>query len=180
MRPLIARSLFVPTFAWNYLLGRILHRRNWWDQVDPLVILGALPLRRDVPKLAELQVRGVINMCQEYPGPKTAYEKYNIEQLWLPTVDFNPPSIEAVRKGVEFLAQKTNNNQRVYVHCKAGRARSATIVICWLVKHRGMSPQEAQAHLLACRPQVNPHLLKRAVVREFLGLEPSDSPTGSR
>ncbi|MFN5274384.1 MAG: hypothetical protein ACK5E3_14335, partial [Planctomycetota bacterium] len=62
----------------------------------------------------------------------------------------------------------------------AGRARSATIVICWLVKHRGMSPQEAQAHLLACRPQVNPHLLKRPVVREFLGLKPSDSPTGPR
>ena len=119
-------------------------------------------------------------MCQEYPGPKMDYQRYNIEQLWLPTVDFNPPSIDAVRKGVEFLEQKTNNKQRVYVHCKAGRARSATIVICWLVKHRGMNPQEAQAHLLACRPQVNPHLLNRPVVREFLGLQQSEKPKDPR
>ncbi|MFZ4082576.1 MAG: phosphatidylglycerophosphatase and protein-tyrosine phosphatase 1 family protein [Pirellula sp.] len=177
MLPFFARSLFLPTFAWNYLLARVLHRRHWWDSVDPDVILGALPLKRDVPKLAKLQVRGVINMCQEYPGPKEAYQQHNIEQLWLPTVDFNPPSLEAVQKGVEFLHQKTKQNQRVYVHCKAGRARSATIVICWLVKHRGMSPEQAQAHLLACRPHVNPRLLSRPVVREFLGLDLSSPPS---
>ena len=171
MRPILARSLFIPTFAWNYLLGRILHRRNWWDPVDPYVILGALPLKSDVPKLADLQVRGVINMCQEYPGPRADYAKHHIEQLWLPTVDFNPPCLEFVQRGVEFLQNKTQKHQKVYVHCKAGRARSATIVICWLVKHRGMSPEQAQAHLLSCRPQVNPQLLQRPVVREFLGLD---------
>ena len=170
MRPLLARSLFLPTFAWNYLLGRILHRRHWWDPVDKLVILGAMPLKSDVPKLAQLQVRGVINMCQEYAGPTDAYEHYKIEQLWLPTIDFNPPSLESVRLGVEFLQQKTSQGHTVYVHCKAGRARSATIVICWLVKHRGMSLQQAQSHLLKCRPHVNPHLVRRPVVRQFLGL----------
>lgn len=170
MRPFLARALFVPTFAWNFLLGRVLHRRDWWDEVDPCVILGALPLKRDVPKLASLDVRAVINMCQEYAGPTTAYQTYQIEQLWLPTVDFNPPSLDSVRRGVEFLYQKTSKSQRVYVHCKAGRARSATIVICWLVKHKGMSPEQAQAHLLTCRPHVNPRLLSRPVVREYLGL----------
>ena len=170
MRPFIARALFAPTFAWNYLLGRVLHRRDWWSEVDPCVILGARPLASDVSKLASLDVRGVINMCQEYAGPTTAYQKYQIEQLWLPTVDFNPPSLDSVRRGVEFLHEKTSKSQRVYVHCKAGRARSATIVICWLVKHKGMSPEQAQAHLLACRPHVNPRLLSRPVVREYLGL----------
>ncbi|MFM8571484.1 MAG: dual specificity protein phosphatase family protein [Pirellula sp.] len=170
MRPILARALFLPTFAWNFLLARVLHRRHWWDHVDPLVILGALPLERDVPKLAQLQVRGVVNMCEEYPGPTVSYQKHNIQQLWLPTVDFNHPSLESVMKGVEFLEQKTSRNECVYVHCKAGRARSATIVICWLVKYRGMTPQQAQAHLLKCRPHVNSHLLERPVVREFLGL----------
>jgi len=170
MRPILARSLFLPTFAWNYLLGRVLHRRHWWDPVDKFVILGAMPLKSDVPKLAQLQVRGVINMCQEYSGPTEAYKLHHIEQLWLPTIDFNPPSLDSVRRGVEFLHQKTSQGQVVYVHCKAGRARSATIVICWLVKHRGMSLEQAQAHLLSCRPHVNPRLVSRPVVREFLGI----------
>ena len=170
MLPILSRSLFIPTFAWNFFLARVLHRRNWWDAIDPLVILGAMPLRSDVEKLAKLNVRAVINMCQEYPGPKSEYEKFHIQQLWLPTIDFNPPSLESVSQGVEFLHRETVINQRVYVHCKAGRARSATIVICWLVKYRGMTPEQAQAHLLACRPHVNAHLLDRPVVREFLNI----------
>lgn len=178
MRPVFARSLFLPTFAWNYLLGRVLHRRHWWDAVDRYVILGALPLKSDVPKLAKLNVRSVINMCKEYPGPTQEYSQYGIEQLWLPTVDFNPPSLESVSRGVEFLQRKTAEHQTVYVHCKAGRARSATIVICWLVKYRQMSLQQAQDHLLACRPHVNSKLVSRPVVREFLGLDPVQTADG--
>lgn len=170
MHPAFSRALFVPTFVWNYGLARVLHRRNWWDQVDPYVVLGALPLRSDVKKLAELGVRGVINMCREYRGPVAAYATYGIEQLWLPTIDFNPPTLLDVERGVDFLERKTNRKETVYVHCKAGRARSATIVICWLVKHRGMSPEQAQEHLLHCRPHVNPHLLERQVVRQYLGI----------
>lgn len=168
MHPTFSRALFVPTFVWNYGMARVLHRRHWWDDVDEYVILGALPLRRDIKKLADLGVRGVINMCREYRGPCAEYAKYDIEQLWLPTVDFNPPSLDDVRRGVDFLETKTSLRQKVYVHCKAGRARSATIVLCWLVACRGMTPEQAQAHLLACRPHVNPELLRRQVVREYL------------
>lgn len=170
MHPAFSRALFVPTFVWNYGLARVLHRRNWWDRVDPYVVLGALPLRSDVKKLAELGVRGVVNMCREYRGPVAAYATYGIEQLWLPTVDFNPPTLMDVERGVEFLERKTKQQETVYVHCKAGRARSATIVICWLVKCRGMSPEQAQEHLLRCRPHVNPRLLERLVVRQYLGI----------
>ena len=33
---------------------------------------------------------------------------------------------------------------KVYVHCKAGRARSATVAMCWLMKAKNMSAEEAQ------------------------------------
>lgn len=168
MHPIVSRSLFLPTFAWNYCLARVLHRRHWWDQVAPELYLGALPLRRDVPKLAELGVRGVVNMCQEYRGPLAEYQHYKIEQLWLPTVDFNPPRLEDVRRGVEFIDSVTGEGRKVYVHCKAGRARSATVVLCWLVHSKQMTPEQAQARLLQVRPHVNPRLLQRSVVIQYL------------
>lgn len=176
MHPFVSRSLFIPTFAWNYLLGRVLKRRRWWDFVDPHVILGAMPLKRDVQTMRLQGVRAVINMCKEYPGPTGLYAQNQIEQLWLPTIDFNPPSLEDVARGVEFLQQHVSRNETVYVHCKAGRARSATIVICWLVRYRNMTLEAAQAHLLAARPHVNPKLHERAVVREYLGLPPVTNP----
>lgn len=162
-----ARALFVPTYAWNVLLGRVLKQRRWWDYVDDGVILGARPITRDLANLYQEGVRAVINMCQEYPGPVDAYKKLGIEQLWLPTIDFQPPSMEHVVQGVEFIQQVVDRGDKVYVHCKAGRARSATVVLCWLVKHRKMSVEAAQALLLLKRPHVHAKLTERTVVREY-------------
>jgi atypical dual specificity phosphatase len=72
-----------------------------------------------------------------------------------------------IAKGVEYIQAKVLAGGKVYVHCKAGRARSATVVICWLVKYRGMTLNQAQQHLLRCRPHVNATLPKRPVVREY-------------
>lgn len=167
MHPIIARLVFLPTYAWNLLLGRVLHRRNWWDNVEQNVILGARPLRQDVPKLSACGVRAVVNMCQEFRGPIDLYEKFQIEQLWLPTIDFQPPSLAHVQQGVEFIQQFVEKGESVYVHCKAGRARSATVVLCWMVKYRKMTIAQAQAKLLECRRHVSPDLDQRAVVVEF-------------
>ncbi len=173
MKPVAAKALFIPTFVWNYALARIFRRRRWWDRVDPCVILGALPLKRDVAELSNLGVRGVINMCREYRGPIPEYQKFRIEQLWLPTIDFNPPSLEDVERGVGFIQKFAEKNQSVYVHCKAGRARSATVVICWLYKYRGMDILKAQQHLLQCRPHVHAKLANREVVKAFVAANPS-------
>jgi atypical dual specificity phosphatase len=149
------------------MLGRILRLRSWWDEVEPGVMLGARPLPRDVPKLYALGVRGVVNMCDEYRGPTEAYQQLGIEQRWLRTVDFQPPSLDAVHQGVEFVQQMLEKDHKVYVHCKAGRARSATIVLCWLMKYRSMTAKQAQAILLNKRPHVKADLDKRQVVLDY-------------
>ena len=170
MHPIIARGIYWPTFGWNLLLGRVLKLRHWWDFVDDSVLLGARPLRRDLRVLAQdFGVTGVVNMCEEFQGEQDRYKAMGIEQLWLPTTDFHPPTVEMITRGVEFIQSKVLAGGKVYVHCKAGRARSATVVICWLVKYRGMSLDEAQHHLLRCRPHVNATLPKRRVVQEYCG-----------
>ncbi len=176
MHPILSRSLFWPTFGWNALLGRWLKRRQWWNRVDDHILLGAMPLRSDVPRLAAEGVTAVVNMCKEYPGPVDLYKKHGIEQLWLPTVDFNPPSLADVEKGVDFIQRTIDAGGQVYIHCKAGRARSATVLLCFLVKHRHMTPDQAQQYLLEHRPHVHPRLPGRAVVREFIAKQ-KQNPT---
>lgn len=147
MHPIVSRALFWPTFTWNAMLGRILKRRRWLDRIDDHILLGAMPMRSDVARLATEGVTAVVNMCKEYPGPLDLYEKYGIEQLWLPTVDFNPPSLADVEKGVQFIHQKIASGGSIYIHCKAGRARSATVLLCYMVKYQDLSPSEGK---LAC------------------------------
>lgn len=84
------------------------------------------------------------------------WQRLGAEFLQLPTRDFvEAPSLENIRLGVELIEKYTepstatdlDNNKAngqlsdtdlvpssVYIHCKAGRTRSATLVACYLVK----------------------------------------------
>ena len=163
MRWIAARLLFWPTLAWNVLLGRVLRLRAWWSHVDDGTILGALPFSSDVASLQAEGVRAVVNMCEEYAGPEEVYERAGIVQLRLPTIDFTAPSLEHLKRGVAFIEQYVSAGQGVYVHCKAGRGRSATMMLCWLVATKDMTPEEAYAFLLKKRPHVCRAALRRVV-----------------
>lgn len=149
------------------LLGRWLKRRDWWTAIDDHVILGALPLPADVPKLARLGVRGVVNTCEEYRGPALEYEQHGIKQLRMPTIDFTHPAEVDIDKAIDFIDAHVRADHRVYVHCKAGRGRSATVAICWLMKSKHLSAAKAQTWLSAKRPHVNQRLTERPVVRAY-------------
>jgi atypical dual specificity phosphatase len=112
-------------------------------------------------------VKAVVNTCEEYTGPTDQYSKHDIEQLRIPTTDFTHPKLDDVQKAVEFVEKHAGQERTVYIHCKAGRARSATIAMCWLMKYRGMSMQQAQEALLKARPHINPRLTERPVVHQF-------------
>ena len=63
------------------------------------------------------------------------WASWGVTQLHLATVDFNnAPSQEMLRKGVEFIEEMNQNQNSVYVHCKAGRGRSATLATCYIMK----------------------------------------------
>jgi len=112
-------------------------------------------------------IGAVVNTCQEYAGPVDAYERAGIEQLRIPTVDFTHPALKDVERAVEFMQEQIAAGRQVYVHCKAGRARSATVVLCWLVTARELDPESAQELILAARPHANRHLVDRPVIQQY-------------
>ena len=55
--------------------------------------------------------------------------------LHLPTIDRQAPSQQQLCKGVAWIVDKAQSGKgSVYVHCKAGRARSATLVAAYLIE----------------------------------------------
>ncbi len=162
-----ARVLFYPTLVWNVVLGRWFKSRNWWDRIDTYVLLGALPFARDVPQLFDAGIRAVVNTCEEYAGPVEQYKSFDMEQMWMPTIDFTHPSYQDVCRAVEFIDKNVMAEKSVYIHCKAGRGRSATVAICWLMKDKQINASDAQRWLTEKRPHVNQHLTSRPVVQEF-------------
>lgn len=79
------------------------------------------------------QVRGVVNLCEEYPGPIDVYKKLGMRQLHLPTTDHFEPTVDDMATAVQFIAEHQAHGKRVYVHCRAGHGRSAAVVLAWLI-----------------------------------------------
>ncbi|KDO29051.1 hypothetical protein SPRG_06106 [Saprolegnia parasitica CBS 223.65] len=155
------RLYFYPTLPLTY----IARRKNYYTLVDSHVFLGAVPIAAlgHVDQLHARGVRAVVNLCDEYAGPVEAYRKRGIQQLWLPTVDHTEPSLEDIRKAIDFISFHKDRGSRVYVHCKAGAGRSATIAFCWLL-HAKETWNLSETQL---------YLSDRRKVRKTLGRQPN-------
>ncbi|ORY07444.1 phosphatases II [Basidiobolus meristosporus CBS 931.73] len=168
----VARTQFYVSLWYNKLLAQTLSPLSgwtWWNRVDKTVIIGALPdesLIRELNRTAN--VKYVVNMCREFDELCQLYKELDIEQVRLETEDFTTPSLENIRAGVEYIESCVKkNNGTIYVHCKAGRGRSATMVLCYLITRYELSPEKAQQILLKSRAQVDKHIHLNDVVQDY-------------
>ncbi|XP_041742824.1 phosphatidylglycerophosphatase and protein-tyrosine phosphatase 1-like isoform X2 [Coregonus clupeaformis] len=166
----LARILFYPTLAYNVVMEKVSSRR-WFNRVDQTVILGALPFKSMTKELVQTEnVRGVITMNEEYEtkyfcNSAEEWKAEGVEQLRLSTVDLTGvPSLENLHRGVEFALSHREKGSSVYVHCKAGRCRSATLAAAYIIRIHCWSPEEACQMLASVRP----HVIIRSAQLEML------------
>lgn len=166
----LARLFFYPTLVYNVLMEKFSSRR-WFDRVDQTIILGALPFRSMTSELVEMEnVRGVITMNEEYEtkyfcNSAEEWRANGVEQIRLSTVDLTGvPSLEHIHQGVDFALKHQAQGTSVYIHCKAGRSRSATLAAAYLIRIHCWSPEMACNKLATVRP----HVLIRSAQRDML------------
>ncbi|KAJ9547902.1 hypothetical protein OSB04_020445, partial [Centaurea solstitialis] len=155
-----ARILFYPTLLYNVFRNKIQSEFRWWDQVDQFLLLGAVPFPKDVPRLKQLDVGGVITLNEPYETlvPTSLYRAHGIDHLVIPTRDYLfAPSFVDIDRAVNFIHKNASHGRTTYVHCKAGRGRSTTIVLCYLValvEYKHMTPASALEYVRSRRPRV--------------------------
>jgi len=182
--------------------------RPFYSEIDDFISMGSMPVGlRDARQLSALNVGAVVNLCREYRGPTAAYLQQGIVQHHAPTADVCEPSFSTLLRAVRFINtyrlaefgsggddrlqqhqqqqheqqqhQQTEKKKRVFVHCKAGRARSAAVVYCYLLTraHSGGARLDADgaaaaadgvfARLMRARPIVEASVRHMRVVRLF-------------
>ncbi|XP_063367389.1 phosphatidylglycerophosphatase and protein-tyrosine phosphatase 1 [Cydia amplana] len=174
---MFARVTFYPTLLYNVMMERMTSRR-WYDRMDDTVILGALPFQGMTKQLKEEEnLKAVVSMNETYElkifsNDAEKWREHGVEFLQLATTDiFETPDQDKLYEGVRFInrflpmdskikritSENPVNSGTVYVHCKAGRTRSATLVGCYLMMKNGWSPAEAVEHMRNRRPHILLH-----------------------
>ena len=156
---LINKIAVYPTILYS-MFYEYLGLRKWYTRIDEHCILGAIPMRRNFQQIIEQEkVKAVLTLNEDheldYSVSKLDWERANIELKQVPVVDYvGVANMEQINASVEFIMKHRALNQTVYVHCKAGRYRSALIVTCYLIKSHKMTPSTAAAFIKKLRPHV--------------------------
>ncbi|KAH7699388.1 Protein F28C6.8 a, partial [Aphelenchoides avenae] len=96
-------------------------------------------------------VAGIV-CCTEEFETKAAYngmtradwEEANIRFHHIPMQDFTgTTSRQNIQKALAFIDEVASDGKSVYVHCKAGRTRSATVAVCYLMHKYDYTPNVA-------------------------------------
>ena len=113
--------------------------------------LGSLP-----KSFADLQtlhttvgIQAVVTLNQEWEVLVRTEDvrRAGMAHLVMPTPDYSAVSLVDLRRGVDYLHHEMHTKgNSVFVHCNAGKGRSTMVILCYLIRHHGMTPLEAYEH----------------------------------
>lgn len=149
----------------------------------PLLSLGAKPLQNlGHHKTFPAHYRAFVSVVEKYELTFSAplnvaatpqqLQAKGSQQLVLDTRDSKPPSLENLKKGVDYIKKNIDQGRPVYVHCGAGCGRSPTLIVCFLSQFKRdelklKNFDEVIAYVKKKRPSVNLNKDQRAAVQKY-------------
>lgn len=156
-------------------MARVQDVSNWFEhfgfaEVGDNLVMGAYP--QDADDVAELVAAGVtrvFNLVQdlEYdPGGRdacvTALAGAGIQERRVELVDYGSLTPAQIEASAQAVLAWLDEGERVYVHCRAGWQRSATVVAAIVALREGVAPPAALDILRGRKPTANPLPHQRA------------------
>lgn len=118
----------------------------------PNLLLGNVADADAVARGARPDVDAMLTVAAELPYSGIKNYAY-IPMADSPTQDL----LSNLPDALSFISFELEQGHTVLVHCYAGVSRSASVVIAYLMMARGMSLDQAYAHVKARRPIIHPN-----------------------
>lgn len=133
--------------------------------VTPGFLRGGQPDQEGLQWLQQNQVNLIIDLRgsdrDNAWNPPTSYP---MAVHRIPVEDFQSPTLEQVEEFIELVDRARQEDQKVFLHCKAGIGRTGLMTACWRIS-QGLSAREAlEAETIQ---SYHGHLRQEQFVRDF-------------
>ncbi|KAJ1527410.1 hypothetical protein ONE63_007392 [Megalurothrips usitatus] len=128
--------------------------------------LGSQDVTQDAELIKKHGITHILSLGVRVPSlPHCPNLSYN----FVPALDLPDESIDTILcTTLPLMEEILRKGGCLYVHCNAGVSRSPTVVIAYLIAHRGLSYGEASALVKERRPSTNPN---PGFVKQLLAFE---------
>jgi protein-tyrosine phosphatase/membrane-associated phospholipid phosphatase len=150
--PWSTRFVLAPILIGQYV-SLVYYRRQCraWDEVVPAVLIGRRPSEAEAAEAVKQGVTAVLDLTAEF---SEAAAFLGMRYRNLPILDLTAPTQDQLHEAAAFIAEESANGT-VYVHCKAGYSRSASVVGAYLVASgQAADIDEAVEILRKARPSI--------------------------
>jgi protein-tyrosine phosphatase len=178
----VRSMVYAVSLLYNVLAHKFLHKKptRWWNQVHDLIYLGALPLEKHFNGIVAEGVRNVVSIVEKFeqkkgllftPVGKERWTSVGVDNILIENSDFSPVTLSNLYRGAWILKKNIEANEKSYVHCKAGRGRSAALVIAYLCIFGSYTCDDAFNHLKSKRKiiRVKNKLTRIEFMHHFIG-----------
>ena len=124
-----------------------------YSQVTPQIIVAGQYQKRGWIVLQKRGVTASVNMRSEFDDEAAGIAPSH--HLRLEVEDNTPPTLDQLRRGIEFIKGEVESGGKVYIHCAAGVGRAPTMAAAFLVS-TGLSPAQAWKQIKRVRPFIRP------------------------
>ena len=156
MEMFIRKVSMYPSLYYGFFL-EFIGVRKWYTRIDKFCVLGALPMQHNYQQIIEQEnIKAILTMNEDhelaYGIHAEEWKRLGVDYKQTAVSDYTGvASLEQIRDSIAFINKHRSMNQNVYIHCKAGRYRSALVTACYLIHHYQMTPEEARDRLKSLR-----------------------------
>ena len=128
------------------------------SEVLPTLWLTGCDVAYEKGFLQNVGATHILNCAEEVSAHPSKYHfvPIGIHHIHLED-DETPEAAKQIQDAVAVLEGWQSQGYTVVVHCRAGISRSATVVLAWLIQHRGMSLDDAWKKIVAVRNFIRPN-----------------------
>lgn len=149
-----------------------------WVEDRTLAGSGYPASRSQVAWLARNGIGSILSLT-ERPLPSEWAAGTDLVIRHVPMKDHELPSVESMAEGVKFIESQRASGRPVLVHCLAGEGRTGCVLSAYLIRSRGLAPDQAIRELRSIKPEFVETRQEKAV-SEFAAAEGSSSGSGPR